>query len=130
MGRRFAMVILACVGGCAAPSSVFTVSVRDAQSKSPVAGAVVVADTPNRDHPFSIASILGQAGPLSARATTDAQGRASMAGLDGRPIRIGVFADGRAPAFRLFDCAGGPEWAELDVGGSEPGGAIEVRIDH
>ena len=131
MERLFATVIFAgigTVGACSAPTSVFTVSVRDAQSMNPIAGAVVVADTPNRNHPFSIASILGRAGPLSVQATTDAQGRASLVGLDDRPVRIGVFADGREPAFGMFAGSSGAEWVGLGDAGSEPRSEIEVRL--
>lgn len=85
------------------PEAAFTVLVRDALSHEPIAGATVLAETPSRDHPFSAATILGQTQPVSARATTNDRGEATLTCLRGRPVRIGILAAGVQPSFILFD---------------------------
>lgn len=70
------------------------VEVREAKSHQPASDVTVVADVPARDHPLSVASLLGQTGPLSSRASTDVRGVAMVRFVPGRPLRLGVLAPG------------------------------------
>ncbi len=80
--------------GCGPGVRSLSVEVRDAATKEPAAGVTVIADVPNRNHPFSIASLLGQTGEVSTRAVTDQRGRAELSAIQGRPVRISVLAPG------------------------------------
>jgi hypothetical protein len=93
----------ALLAACAPAPRPLLVEVRDAHTKRPAAGVSVVAQTPSRDHPFSIASLLGQTGPHDARAQTDARGVARLEFMPGRPVRLGVLAPGWDAGFVLFD---------------------------
>lgn len=77
--------------------------VREAAGGAPVAGAFVAADVPSRNHPFSVASLLGQTASVSTRATTDDAGRATLEHVDDRPFRLTVIPPGGAPESALWD---------------------------
>lgn len=88
---------------CGPSTGPLTVQVRDAATLEPAAGVNVVGQTPSRDHPFSIATMLGQTGPNSSSAVTDAQGRATITYIPGRPVRLGLLGEGWDPSIVLID---------------------------
>lgn len=83
-------------GGCGPTVKPMRVEVRDAATKEPAAGVTVFADVPSKDHPFSIATLLKQTGPLSWRAKTGERGVAELNYAEGRPVRVGVLSAGWA----------------------------------
>jgi len=91
------------LGACSASRSTLLVEVRDAATGEPAAGASVVADVPSRNHPFSVASLLGQTGELATRSAADGRGRARVEYLAGRPVRLGVLEPGWDTGFVLLD---------------------------
>ena len=91
------------VGGCGPSVQGLRVEVRDAATKEPAAGVTVFADVPSRDHPFSIATLLKQTGPLSWRAKTDEHGVAELKYAEGRPVRVGVLSAGWAVGAVMVD---------------------------
>lgn len=106
MIRRLLMMMLAGVllAGCAGPDrSSLRVAVSDAATGAPVADAKVVADTPSRNHPFSISTMLGLTGPESSVAYTDERGVAVVEHAVGRPVRIGVLARDYPLLIRYID---------------------------
>ena len=130
-GRRVWLASpLAVMAGCASPLGV---QVRDGRTHEPIGGATVVAAVPSRDHPQSVATLLGRTAPRTTRSTTDAQGRAILSYIEDRPLRLIVMAQGLVPADRMFEADdgwfGGEEWTALETG--DPGGRpIEVRAEH
>ena len=128
------------VGGCASAKPVaLDVHIRDAVTHDPISGALVVGDTPSQDHPFSVASLLGETGPLASRADSDLAGKARIEGLMDRPLRITIIVQQRAPRFILLDPHPGTtgktlDWASLTrdsaPGGDEASsGNLEVRVE-
>lgn len=131
---------LAALAGCTAESGILRspggpavamqVFVRDSTSHEPIPGAAISAETSSRDHPFSAASILYQAGPETSRGRTDEKGSAVVSVLDEREFRVVVWVPGRAPVvFGPALLAGKMgEWveAELPPDGTNPG--VQLRI--
>jgi hypothetical protein len=109
------LATLSCCGPSTAPLGV---EIRDAATRAPVAGATVIADVPSRNHPLSVATLLGQTGPKSSRAVTDADGRAGVAYVPDRPVRLTVVPAGGVPESLLWD-APGDAWRAM--------GPLEVR---
>jgi hypothetical protein len=70
------------------------VFVRDAATHAPAQGVVVIADVPNKNHPLSVASLLGKTKETSSSATTDEEGRALLSFIPGRAVRLSVLAVG------------------------------------
>lgn len=95
-----AMILL---GACSASRSELLVEVRDAATGEPAAGVGVVADVPSRNHPFSVASLLGGTTDIATQAMADAKGRARLEYVDGRPVRLGVLQPGWDPGLVLVD---------------------------
>jgi hypothetical protein len=125
-------------GGCASWTEVpLEVYLRDAKDGKPVSGATVMAEVPSRDHPFSIATMLGQTQPVTSRATTDSKGVARVKAIAERPVRLGFIGAGHAPGFVLLDpvpsgAAGAAAvWMPVTTDGSGgdalPG--LEVRVE-
>lgn len=93
---RTFLAALACLGltclgltACsAAPTTSLRVIVRDARSNDPLPGVIVTGETCSRDHPFSIASLLGQTGPRDQQVRTGPDGRAALTVLADWPIRL------------------------------------------
>lgn len=122
---------LAMLQGCSPTKVTLDVAVRDAITAEPVVGCRVLAETPSKDHPFSIASLLGQTGPFDSSAVTDARGRATLVGLESRAVRLGVWPRGESPRFVLVEepaADGRAAWVHLlgTPGAGER--AMEVRV--
>lgn len=131
IGLALGLAALTAAPGCAPAKIPLHIELRDAASASPVIGCRVFAETPSKDHPFSIASILGQTGPAASNATTDARGAAILTGLTGRAVRLVVWPTGEGPRCLLLDdaqAAEGTSWC--DVAGT-PGSAeplFQLRV--
>jgi hypothetical protein len=95
-GRWVMLGAVLWASGCGPVVRDLRVEVRDAATKQPAAGVNVFADVPSNDHPFSIATLLGQTGPLNWRAMTDELGVAKLRYAQGRPVRVGVLSAGWA----------------------------------
>lgn len=95
--------VSAMLAGCGPTIAPLTIEVRDAATHEPAANITVVADVPSRYHPFSVATILGETSALAFKATTDAQGRAVVQYVPGRPVRLGVLQPGWDLGFVLID---------------------------
>ncbi|MCC6322824.1 MAG: hypothetical protein IT438_15480 [Phycisphaerales bacterium] len=104
-GLFFLCVLAAALVGCSADttSASLRVLVADASSQAPIAGAEVIAETPSRDHPFSIQTLFGETGPVRTSASTDSAGVALVEFIPGRPVRIGVIAPGYAIVMQLVE---------------------------
>ncbi len=136
----FASIAMAFLWGCSAESGMFRtpggppiglhVWVRDASTHQPIEGAVVVADTIARDHPFSAATILSQTGPESSRARTDAQGAAVVNMLDDREYRLVIWASGHPPLVfgPLSLRQRGGEWIDPELPSSSASPLLQARI--
>lgn len=109
------------LSGCAQTTSI-AIRVTDPTSGTAISGAAIGADVPNRDHPFSVATLLGQTKPKHERARTDAGGRAVLEGLVGRPLRLTVFAQGFPPTgFEIPSVAANMPVCVLEpIGQSDP----------
>ncbi|MBY0311317.1 MAG: hypothetical protein K2W85_04555 [Phycisphaerales bacterium] len=122
---------LAMLQGCSPTKVTLDVAVRDAITAEPVVGCRVLAETPSKDHPFSIASLLGQTGPFDSSAVTDARGRATLVGLESRALRLGVWPRGGAPRFVLIEDVGSADaevwWDVTGTPGSVERG-MQVRV--
>lgn len=116
--RRLILVCLATAAlpGCSPTRSTLTVEVRDAATGEPAPGVTVLADVPSRNHPFSVASLLGQTGPVSSRGTTDAKGVATVDRIEDRPFRLTIVPEGGTPESDLWD---GPDEAWRILGPSK-----------
>lgn len=112
------------------------VSVREG-SERPVADALVVCDSLARDHPFSIATILGSTGAQTRTARTGVDGTARLEFVRERSVRLTVVAPGRGPGVLFLGEPGesqvwdwrrleGPS-ASADAGGASEG--IWVRVE-
>lgn len=91
------------LGACSASRSALLVEVRDASTGEPAAGVSIVADVPSRNHPFSVASLLGGTKDIATQAIADAAGRARLEYVAGRPVRLGVLEPGWDPGLVLVD---------------------------
>lgn len=84
------------ISGCAGPAEMRAlVEVREVGTHVPVAGALVIAQSMNRDHPLSVDSQLGRLGPMESRDTTDERGLARVELVEGRLVRFSVVPMGR-----------------------------------
>jgi hypothetical protein len=112
------------------------VSVREG-SERPVADALVVCDSLARDHPFSIATILGSTGAQTRTARTGVDGTARLEFVRERSVRLTVVAPGRGPGVLFLGEPGASQvwdWRRLegpsasaDAGGASEG--IWVRVE-
>lgn len=101
--RLLPLLATSLLASCAPTTTPLDVEVRDRVSHQPAAGVRVFADVPSRDHAFSIASILGTTGPVFLRGVTDEHGRARLAYIAGRPVRLGVLEAGWCPGTILIE---------------------------
>lgn len=118
------LLLTACSNPATHPAHLF---LRDAETSAPIPGATILAEVPSRDHPLSIDSILGRTGPLDSRATTNAEGRADIALVPDRPVRIGILRLGYPPSFALLDPAPAESTSWLSANDVSP--SIEFRIE-
>lgn len=119
--------VVAC--GCAHErTSYLMLTVTDAQTHKPLSGVKVQADTCSRNHPFSVASMLGQTGPVSSVAYSDDAGRARVEYLDGRPVRIGVLMHGYPISVSLLEEPWRGATSVSDTAADSPH-RIEVRVE-
>lgn len=103
----------------------------------PVYPGVIFAETPSRDHPFSIATLLGQTGPKSTNVLPDERGEAVITIPRDRPLRLGVMTHDWGPGFVFLDPHPGlsgqaRDWMplQLEAGkGGDPRLLIEVRVE-
>lgn len=118
----FTAALLACGGlwGCSGsgPTTSLRIQVQDAASGQPLAGVVVIGETCSRDHPFSVASLVGQTGPRDARAWTGADGRASLTVPTDWPVRVTAVA----PGYTL-----GQRWLEVPLPADEVRFALTLQ---
>lgn len=97
-------LFLAGLSGCASDKpATLAVRIRDHATQLAAPNTLVIAETPSRNHPFSIASLLGQTKDESSRATTDTEGKAQVTCLINRPLRITLIAEGRDAGFIFID---------------------------
>lgn len=102
------------IAGCqSARTTSFDVVVYDVHYNIPIEGVQVIAQTPSRDHPFSIATLLGQTGPFESRGITNDAGCVRLQGVADRSLRITVINRGssvRVPG------ASAPDWRDFTIG--------------
>lgn len=126
-----------CSGCASEPMSTLLVHVRSGPDGQPLQGAMVLAETPSRDHPFSVESLLGQTGPRSDSALTDSQGAAAVHCPRERPVRIGIITPAGVASFTLLDPHPGltgiaSDWTAADGAASVPANnpeAVEFRVE-
>lgn len=97
------VALLACTGGCGSSASPLALQVRDRATGEPARRVLVIADVPNRNHPFSVASLLGQTRELSTRERTDDAGRVVLSFVPGRVVRLSVLEQGWGGGTVLID---------------------------
>lgn len=78
------------LGACGVDTSAIVVRVRDARTHEPAANVLVFADVPNKNHPLSVATLLGKTKSVSATGRTDANGRVELVYAPGRVVRLSV----------------------------------------
>lgn len=101
-----ALAAAGATAGCqSAPLAPVQVQVLDPSRGEPIHDAAVFAESLARDHPFSIATLLGQTGARRDEGRTDDAGRVQLTFIADRPLRIGILAPGYAPLIRLLDPA-------------------------
>jgi len=132
MMRTLCCVWVLLVSACAAQPLPAPISVRvvDAASGEPILGAKVVADVASHDHPFSVATLLGETGPVSSSAFTDELGLAMVTCTPGRAVRIGVLAVKYPVLIQLID----EPWLgrvvlEGDVDAGLPGRRLRATVE-
>lgn len=132
-------VLVAPLASCASEETcALRVQVRRGAEHQPVYPAVIFAETPSRDHPFSIASLLGQTGAKSTTELPDESGEAVITIPRDRPLRLGVMTHDWGPGFVFLDPHPGLsgqtlDWTPLTLEpgkGGDPGLLIEVRVEH
>ncbi len=133
-----ALTLLAQLGACASEETCsLRVQVRRGPDHQPVHVAVVFAETPSRDHPFSVASLLGHTGPQSSTEVLDERGVAIITCPRERPLRLGVMTHDWGPGFVFLNphpgLSGQPlEWTQLQLEpgkSGDPNQLVEVRVE-
>ncbi|MFN7021556.1 MAG: hypothetical protein ACK4WH_09550 [Phycisphaerales bacterium] len=98
------VLALVMVTACSSdPSAQLRVRVLDGQTLDAVVGAVVIAETPSQDHPFSVRTLLGETGPIRSTAETNQAGEALVLFCPGRPVRIGAVMPGYPVTMQLCE---------------------------
>lgn len=127
--RGAVVAVIGLLSGCAASTVDVGVSVRDAVTHEPATGVRVVALVPSNNHPFSIASLLGNTKELQSDGVTDAQGRAVVQRVPGRPLRLSVLSPGWLPGCVDVDPSGAwtsaPDLTSTSTSQRQP----EFRVD-
>jgi hypothetical protein len=110
--------ICLCLTGCASTTAPIDITVRDALSDQPLAGAIVTAETPTQYHPMDLESIiLFKWVGSSERAITDEDGRTQLHVMVDRPARIVVCATGRGTQHAFLDIGlreADASWREME----------------
>jgi hypothetical protein len=95
------------LAGCSPASVPLLVQVRDAQTRAPIVGAGVEADSlklgPSVQFWDAVDEFLGKRDTLESRGITDAKGEAHLAYCPGRSLRVVVLGIGGAPAYLLIE---------------------------